>query len=189
MIFHFYRNPNYLKSLLQFPKIFLLPSQPHFHSRQITCHNCRWPHAIQVHQIHRSVEAVAVMVHRVWHCGVSFYEVLAYETTRSGIISSVLCPASAASHAGRFLQKVMVLAGCPLSGTQFWSGFQRHRSHKIALIKSALNHCTYLIFTCKYPFSFIIFSISANCFISFSIEIVLSVTIIILPFEPRPPDA
>lgn len=136
--------------------------------------------------------------------------------------SSVLCPASDASHARRFLQKVMVLAGqiqsavddpvrdcaacscyalshpvtqsvvlagCPLSGTQFCSGFQRHRSHKIALIKSALNHCTYLIFTCKYPFSFIIFSISANCFISFSIEIVLSVTIIILPFEPRVPDA
>ena len=49
------------------------------------------PHAIQVHQIHRSVEAVAVMVHRVWHCGVSFYQVLAYETACSGIISSCLC--------------------------------------------------------------------------------------------------
>ena len=49
------------KVVITIPKKFLLPSQPHFQSRQITCHNCRWPHAIQVHQIHRSVEAVAVM--------------------------------------------------------------------------------------------------------------------------------
>ena len=94
MIFHFYRNPNYLKSLLQFPKIFLLPSQPHFHSRQITCHNCRWPHAIQVHQIHRSVEAVAVMVHRVWTAVCPFMKssLMKRPAPASYLLSSVRLP-------------------------------------------------------------------------------------------------